>query len=209
MRGTGNSSQATISLSCMFFLRRPSARIIQRVQRITEQDSFSYKELRATLNGPLPSGYNIDHNRVCIGHGGDAFERARQALFEWKMFDLGWVQLIHPPGLPIPGQTVLILARTLGLYSLSASRVLTMIDSDDEEIRRSGFSYGTLQYHIEKGEERFTVEHHQEDNSVWYDILAFSRPKHPLARLAYPLSRAAQRRFAQDSKAAMLRAVSR
>ena len=42
---------------------------------------------------------------------------------------------------------------------------------------------------------------------AWYDILAFSRPQHLLARVAYPFSRAAQRRFAHDSKAAMLRTV--
>jgi uncharacterized protein (UPF0548 family) len=66
----------------------------------------------------------------------------------------------------------------------------------------------TLQHHVERGEERFSVEHHRADDAVWYDILAFSVPQHPLARLGYPLSRAAQRRFAVDSKAAMLRAIS-
>jgi uncharacterized protein (UPF0548 family) len=61
---------------------------------------------------------------------------------------------------------------------------------------------------VERGEERFSVEYHREDDSVWYDLLAFSIPLHWLAILGYPLSRAAQRRFATDSKAAMLRAVS-
>jgi uncharacterized protein (UPF0548 family) len=103
---------------------------------------------------------------------------------------------------------VLILARTWNLYSLSASRVVAMIDSDDGETQRWGFCYGTLQHHVECGEERFTIEYHRQDGPVWYDILAFSRPKHPLARLAYPLSRAAQRYFARDSKAAMLRVIS-
>jgi uncharacterized protein (UPF0548 family) len=192
----------------MFRLQRPSPRIVQRFQQTAEQDSFSYGELRATLDGPLPSGYAVDHNRVCLGHGDVILERARRALMEWKMFDLGWVELIHPSSPVTSGQTVLILAHTWNLYSLSASRVLAMIDSDDGEARHWGFCYGTLQHHVERGEERFTVEYHRADHSVWYDILAFSRPQHPLARLAYPLSRAAQRRFARDSKAAMLRAVS-
>jgi uncharacterized protein (UPF0548 family) len=69
-------------------------------------------------------------------------------------------------------------------------------------------AYGTLQNHVERGEERFSIEHRVEDDSVWYDILAFSIPQHPLARLGYPLSRAAQRRFARDSKSAMLYAIS-
>lgn len=184
----------------MFFIQHPSPQIIERFQRTAEQDSFSYPELRATLNDALPSGYNIDHNRVRLGHGRDIFERARVALAEWKMFDLGWVELIHPVARAASDQTVLILACAWGFYSLSASRVLAMIDSDDAELKRFGFCYGTLQHHVECGEERFTVEYRRDDESVWYDILAFSRPHHPLARSAYSLSRAAQHRFARDSK---------
>lgn len=50
-------------------------------------------------------------------------------------------------------------------------------------IARFGFAYGTLPGHVESGEERFQIEWHRSDDSVWYDILAFSRPNHPLARL--------------------------
>ena len=73
-------------------------------------------------------------------------------------------------------------------------------------MRRFGFAYGTLAEHAESGEERFTVEWDDQDN-VGYDILTFSRPRHPLARLGYPLSRSLQKKFARDSKAAMLQAV--
>lgn len=59
----------------------------------------------------------------------------------------------------------------------------------------------------EPSEERFTVEWNRVDGSVWYDLYAFSRPWHPLARLGYPLGRALQKRFARDSKHAMVRAV--
>jgi uncharacterized protein (UPF0548 family) len=192
----------------MFFFRHPSPQVLERFRRLAEQDSLSYAEIGATLHGLLPSGYNVDHNRICLGSGCDLFERACAALDAWKMFDLGWVKLLHPAEPIAPQQTVLILARTWGLYSLSASRVLARIDSDDSQVRQWGFSYGTLQHHVERGEERFSVEHHHGDDSVWYDILAFSVPQHPLARLGYRASRAAQARFAADSKAAMLRAVS-
>ena len=47
----------------------------------------------------------------------------------------------------------------------------------------------------------------QEDDSVWYDILAFSRPNHFLARLGYLILRTPQRQVARDSAAAMQRAV--
>jgi uncharacterized protein (UPF0548 family) len=56
------------------------------------------------------------------------------------------------------------------------------------------------------GEERFSVEFHPGD--VWYDLCAFSRP-HLLARMAFPYTRALQKKFAADSKLAMQRAVGR
>ena len=42
---------------------------------------------------------------------------------------------------------------------------------------------------------------------MWYDILAFSRPRQLLARLGYPFARRLQKHFARDSAAAMRRAV--
>ena len=47
----------------------------------------------------------------------------------------------------------------------------------------------------------------REDDSVWYEILAFSRPAHIFTKIGYPLARRMQRRFANDSKAAMVRAA--
>ena len=70
--------------------------------------------------------------------------------------------------------------------------------------RRYGFAYGTLGEHAEQGEERFTVEWNRDDDTVWYGILAFSRPRKLLAIMGYPLSRSLQRGFAAASKAAML-----
>jgi uncharacterized protein (UPF0548 family) len=81
-----------------------------------------------------------------------------------------------------------------------------VVDSDDT-IKRYGFAYGTLAEHAESGEERFTVEWNRHDDSVWYDILAFSRPNHWLVRLGYPYSRYLQKKFAADSKRAMLSAL--
>ncbi|HEV3150277.1 MAG TPA: DUF1990 domain-containing protein [Acidobacteriaceae bacterium] len=191
----------------MFFFRRPTAQRIDRFRQMATRETFSYPEVGATLKGEIPERYNLDHNRVRLGEGAVTFERASAALCEWKMFDIGWVELLHPRGPAGAGQTVLVLARTCGLYSLSASRVIGMIEDESGHVRRRGFSYGTLQHHVERGEERFSIEHDLKDDSVWYDILAFSVPQHPFARIAHPLSRAAQRRFAGDSKAAMLRAI--
>jgi uncharacterized protein (UPF0548 family) len=80
----------------------------------------------------------------------------------------------------------------------------TLVDERSSS-EKFGFAYGTLTDHGERGEERFTVEFNS-DQTVWYDLFAFSRPN-MLARLAYPYTRLLQKRFASDSKAAMQKAV--
>jgi len=75
---------------------------------------------------------------------------------------------------------------------------------DQGPIKRFGFAYGTLEDHAESGEERFAVEWDQQGDDVYYDLLAFSKPAKLLSRLAFPLSRSLQKRFASASKAAML-----
>jgi uncharacterized protein (UPF0548 family) len=76
-----------------------------------------------------------------------------------------------------------------------------------EEEHRFGFAYGTLLDHAEQGEERFSVEWERESDSVFYDILAFSKPRQWQARIARPVSRMLQKRFARDSLLAMTRHV--
>ena len=119
------------------------------------------------------------------------------------MFDTGWISLCWPDTPIQVGSTVAILVRHYGFWSLNASRIVYVVD-DRGARPRFGFAYGTLTEHAEIGEERFTVEFEPEDETVWYDIYAFSRP-HGLARLGYPWSRRLQRRFARDS----LRAIRR
>ena len=87
---------------------------------------------------------------------------------------------------------------------MNACRIVYVIDEHGSS-GKYGFAYGTLPAHGEFGEERFTVEF-DSDQTVWYDLYAFSRPN-TLARIAYPFARRLQKRFAADSKAAMQQAV--
>jgi len=92
------------------------------------------------------------------------------------------------------------------MWSLNACRVVYVVD-EAHATTRFGFAYGTLPDHIERGEERFLIEWNRTDDSVWYDILAFSQPRHPLVRLGFPVARMMQKRFARDSLAAMRSAI--
>jgi uncharacterized protein (UPF0548 family) len=144
----------------------------------------------------------VDHTRIKLGEGDKVFSAARAALERWEQFRLGWVEA-WPPDTPIQtGQVVAVIARLYGLWWVNACRIVYVV----KEERQFGFAYGTLPEHAESGEERFTVDW-QQDNAVWYDILAFSRPQQLLARLGYPLARRLQKRFARNSAAAMRRAV--
>ncbi len=193
------------SPAAVFLLTRPDRRQIDRFLSEQRNRTFSYREVGASRRG-APAGYTQDHNRVQLGEGRAAFARAVEAIRSWKPFDLGWVSA-HPSTAPVePGITVAVRVRHFGFWSLNAARIVYTID-DEGPVVRFGFAYGTLPDHAEQGEERFTVEWHHEDNSVWYDLLAFSRPGHPLARLGAPMARRLQKRFARDSKRAMARAA--
>ena len=190
----------------MFLLRRPSADVVQ--QFIASQSSlpFSYADVGATAV-LAPAGYRIDHNRTKLGAGGETYDRAVSALKHWQQFNIGWVRIV-PPETPLELRAVVAVeARVLGLWSLNAARVIYTFDDDPRDATvKFGFAYGTLPDHVEEGEERFTVEW-LEDDSVWYDIYAFSRPRHVMARLGLPFCRMLQKRFARDSMAAMRNAV--
>jgi uncharacterized protein (UPF0548 family) len=188
----------------MFSLSKPTPDIIHAFLAAQKDRQFSYPPVGASRT-TVPGGYLVDHNRVQLGVGSAVFERARDAITQWKMFAMSWLELCWPNVAIVAGSTVAVVVHHLGFWSLNACRIVYTIE-DRGAVERYGFAYGTLSDHAEMGEERFTVEFQTSDETVWYDIYAFSRPR-PLARLAYPFTRALQKRFASDSKKAMQRAV--
>lgn len=179
----------------MFLIREPGERVVADFIAGQHNQPFSYSEVGTTNTTP-PSRYNVDHNRLQLGQGAATYERAVEALKNWRHFDLGWVTIV-PGGVAIKaGATVAVKARAFGTWSLNACRVVYVIDEE----RRFGFAYGTLPDHVERGEERFLIEW-LPDDSVWYDILAFSEPRHPLVKASSPLARMLQKRFARESLA--------
>ena len=177
----------------MFKITEPSDRDVASFISSQHNLEFTYPAVGST-NATPPSGFTVDHNRIQLGHGEATYRRAVEALKKWRHFELGWVTIV-PRGVAIEvGATVAVKARAFGTWSLSAARVVYVID----ESRRFGFAYGTLPDHVECGEERFLIEW-LADDSVWYDIFAFSKPRHTLVRLSFPLARLLQKRFARES----------
>jgi uncharacterized protein (UPF0548 family) len=192
----------------LFLFDEPSPQRITLFLDSQREAPFSYDEVGATReDAKAPTGYAVDHNRTRLGGGVETFERAVAALYAWRMFDIGWARLV-PAGAPVEvGTAVAVLAKHYGFHSLNPCRITYTIEENEVDFVRRGFAYGTLPEHGERGEERFTVEWRREDDSVFYDLYALSRPNHPIAWLGYPLARRLQRRFAGDSLQAMLQAT--
>ena len=189
----------------MFLLSRPTEEKIRKFL-IAEQDKpFSYPDPGPVGPRTAP-GYTVDHHRVRLGAGQEVFNRGVEALKRWEMFNFAWLHLCWRDAPIERGTTVGVLARVAGIWSLNACRIVFVID-EVGAVRQYGFAYGTLPEHVERGQESFTIEWHSKDDSVWYDIFAYSKPNHLLAKLGYPITRLLQRRFARESMEAMIKAV--
>jgi uncharacterized protein (UPF0548 family) len=189
----------------MWSLRKPSIEFLRRFLDDQRRRDLSYSFVGATATTP-PAGFVVDHTRIRLGSGEAVFATAQAALQRWDQFRLSWLEAHPSDALLQKGGVVAVLARAAGLWWLNACRIVYLVD-EDGPINKFGFAYGTLPDHVEAGEERFLIEWNRADDSVWFDILAFSRPRHLLARLGYPFARRMQKRFGRESAAAMLRAV--
>lgn len=188
-------------------LTRPSEDQIRQFIEGTKSTSFSYSAQGSTKQLTAPEGFTVDHNRALLGNGREAFEQAANAIRDWQMFNFPWIKLKPESKAIEPGVTVAICAN-IGVWILNACRIVYVIDDRTESMTRFGFGYGTLPHHLECGEERFLVEWNHDDDTVYYDLYAFSVPQHPLAKLGFAFTRMGQKQFIKDSKAAMQTAVS-
>ena len=168
----------------------------------SRQCPFNYSLVGYTKTGLRPRGYNLDSNRFLLGKGRACFEQAKRGIQDWQMFQLGWVRLL-PDTTPIEvGEVVSVNFRLLGLWWSNSCEIVYTID----EPNNYGFAYGTKS-HVESGEEIFRVWIDEEEQ-VFYEIQAFSRPGIWLTWLAYPITRVYQRKFVRESQQAMLNFLS-
>ncbi|WP_250291948.1 DUF1990 family protein [Streptomyces atroolivaceus] len=165
--------------------------------------TLTYPEVGATRLGPLPDGYNHLHHRAAVGRGRAAFEAAGAAVTEWRMHRAAGAGVNASAARAADGVTVDVSAG-LGPLRITApcEIVWTAYERD-----RTGFAYGTRPGHPERGEECFVVEL-ADDGTVWFTVVAFSRPASWYARLAGPLVPVAQRWYARRLGNVLRRTVS-
>jgi uncharacterized protein (UPF0548 family) len=148
---------------------------------------FTYPEVGATRSGPLPVGYAHAGSGAVVGVGGQAFQRAVDAVFDWRAQRSAGLR-VRATGSPREPGTVVVL--TFGLPRLGYDIPCRVVWSQTTGAEQ-GFGYGTLPGHPESGEECFLVST-ADDGSVVFRTRVFSRLASPLARLGGPVSRAVQ-----------------
>ena len=184
-------------------LRRPSIATLRSIADDATDDELTYAPVGMSLDPvTVPSGFHLDRWSRELGAGDDVFGRAVEALRTWQV-QSGAGLFVAADGAPREGQTVAIAAPLpIGFVDV-VCRVVTVIAEPD----RAGFAYGTLPTHPERGEESFVVTRH--GAGTRFDIVAVSRPAHPLARLVPPVARrlqaAAVRRYLDAMEAAVRR----
>ncbi|BDA46429.1 probable UPF0548 protein At2g17695 [Coccomyxa sp. Obi] len=206
-------------------INRPDSPAVKKQVQEAERANANHKVQGITdfMSGSHLKGWNTDYDRVQVGKGKRAYTAAREFVKTWQHMGLGWVDTNRPE--VKVGEHVIVMAQVLGL--LWMCNPLRIVYAREEKAympatallkasrqpacTRKGMRYDfrqtTLEGHSLAGEERFSVQWCKEDDSVWYEIYAVSRPATILALASYPLTRYYQRRFRQESIAAVCDAV--
>jgi uncharacterized protein (UPF0548 family) len=193
----------------VFLVRRPSDAELSQIAASVIDAPFTYDEVAATARpDELPEGYHQVHAARVLGAGDEAFAAAVDGVRRWQLHRRQGFR-VAPDDPPVEvGTVVAVDVSLVALHVIATCRIAWVVD----ELDRFGFGYGTLPIHPESGEEAFVVERdpHDAAGTVRLVITAFSRPRHPLVRLAGPMARRQQARATQgylDALAAYVREV--
>ena len=145
----------------------------------------------------IPRGWRVNRHEVVIGEGREAYRRARAALQRLDFMRLPWLDVT------VRGDVLAICSRQFGCaWLLNANRLLERSSGRREATLR----WATSRRHVLVGEERIAVRWDARTDAVTFSVLSFSRPRHLISAVSYPLVLLQQRRFARDAGRVMVRA---
>ncbi|XP_021841942.1 UPF0548 protein At2g17695 [Spinacia oleracea] len=153
-------------------------------------------------------GFLLNHARVQIGSGQEIYEKGKNALQNWRHFQMNWTFVESTT--PIKsGVKFCVCVKEFLPWLMMPLQVVYVNESKRSGKTKASFSFGsgTLQAHLLAGEERFSVEL-DDNNQVWYEILSFSKPAHFLSFMGYPYVQLRQKYFAKKSTDAVLKHIS-
>jgi uncharacterized protein (UPF0548 family) len=158
------------------------------------------------------SGWNVDDYRQPLPSEppgepvpGGTWERARELMRDYEFADPSIVRAVFAPDSPLEGRDMLLEARFLGLRFRFGVRVSGVVDEtreqDGRDLRVWGWSYRTLQGHLEMGQMDYAVCKWLDSGEVEFRIHVVSRPAripNPIVRLGFRIfGRGQQVRFAR------------
>lgn len=182
-------------------LTRPSEQRLRALLGAAEREALTYEPVGVTAAEVVPPGSHRDRRSHVLGSGDLVWQRARDAIAAWQV-QRGAGIVVCADGPPTVGLNVAMAARLPVGFIDVVCRVVGVVDDADH----CGFTYGTLPNHPEQGEESFTVVR-SPDGNVHFEIVAVSRPRLALARLAGPVARHLQRTATERYVTAMQRAT--
>jgi uncharacterized protein (UPF0548 family) len=157
------------------------------------QGTLDHREVELFKKDPKYSQHNIDCFKIKIGEGATFFDLAVEGLKQFKNFKFSWSDIVILDDGLFDGNVLgqLVRMSLIGPWSFMVCKIIYTLDEVEEDgsSKRFGYAYGTLPLHLESGEARFMIEWNQQDNSVYYETLSFSRPQHLMSKLGYPVAR--------------------
>ena len=158
-------------------------------------DDWRVDDYRTALP-PEPPGPPVD---------GGPWRIARQLMRDYEFADPRILRAVYHSDRPLPGRDMLLEARFFGLRFRLGVRVGGIVDEtrelDGREVDVWGWSYRTLENHLETGQMVYEVWKWRDSGEVEFRIHVVSRPSRtprPLVRLGFRLfGRHEQRRFAR------------
>jgi uncharacterized protein (UPF0548 family) len=183
-------------------LRRPTSDELRPLLEGGRGAELTYSPVGLSSLHDAPAGFRVDRSERILGSGNGVFDAACRAVREWQVHR-GAGLVVCADGPPSVGAVVAMSAPLPIGYIDVVCRVVTVVDEGD----RLGFAYGSLPVHPERGEEAFTVTR-RKNEEVAFEIVAVSRPRHPLARLSPAVARRLQRAATVRYLDAMSKAVS-
>jgi uncharacterized protein (UPF0548 family) len=146
---------------------------------------------------------------------GGTWERAKAVMEGYEFADPAIVRATYASDSPLEGRDMLLEARFLGLRFRFGVRVSGVTDEEREEagrpVRVWGWSYRTLQGHLEMGQMDYELWKWLDDGAVEFRIHVVSRAAripNPIVRLGFRLfGRREQVRFARHALARMAQRV--
>jgi uncharacterized protein (UPF0548 family) len=158
------------------------------------------------------AGWNVDDYRQRLPSErpgppelGGTWERARELMLDYEFADPRIVRAVYAPDSRLDGRDMLLEARFLGLRFRFGVRVAGVVDETCEAERRTirvwGWSYRTLQGHLEMGQMDYELWKWLDSGEVEFRIHVVSRPAripNPIVRLGFRIfGRRQQVRFAK------------